>query len=145
MFGWSISASAWRSASKRAITCLGVHAQLDDLERHAAAHRLLLLRHIDHAAAAFADFLQQFIVADDLAHGLVRNIRQLDLHRSFRSRRGFGQHTLGLFMRREQRFEPLAQRCVVTTFAIKPLRSLVRRLGQRQLKQKFFAIRIHGC
>ena len=37
MFGWSIIASAWRSASKRAIDLLGVHAQLDDLERDAAA------------------------------------------------------------------------------------------------------------
>ena len=31
---------------------LGVHAQLDDLERHAPPHRLLLFGHIDHAAAA---------------------------------------------------------------------------------------------
>jgi hypothetical protein len=38
------------------MTILGVHAQLDDLERDAAAHRFLLLGHIDHAAAAFADF-----------------------------------------------------------------------------------------
>ena len=36
MFGWSIIASACRSASKRAMTCLRVHAQLDDLERDAA-------------------------------------------------------------------------------------------------------------
>ena len=36
---------------------LGVHAQLDDLERHPAADRFLLLGHIDHAAAAFADLL----------------------------------------------------------------------------------------
>ncbi len=27
MPGWSISASAWRSASKRATTCVGVHAR----------------------------------------------------------------------------------------------------------------------
>jgi hypothetical protein len=40
---------------------LGVHAQLDDLERHAPAHRLGLLGHIDHAATAFADFLQQLV------------------------------------------------------------------------------------
>ena len=38
---------------------LGVHAQLDDLERHPAANRFLLLGHINHAAAAFADLLQQ--------------------------------------------------------------------------------------
>jgi hypothetical protein len=34
---------------------LGVHAQLDDLERHAAADGFGLLRHVDHAAAAFAE------------------------------------------------------------------------------------------
>ena len=50
---------------------LGVHAQLDDLERHAAAHRLLLLGHVDHAAAAFADFLQQLVAADAVADLLV--------------------------------------------------------------------------
>ena len=43
---------------------LGVHAQLDDLEGHPAADRLLLLGHIDHAAAAFADFLQQLVAAN---------------------------------------------------------------------------------
>jgi hypothetical protein len=48
-------ARAWRSASNRATTCLGVHAQLDDLERDAAAHRLGLFGDIDHAAAAFAE------------------------------------------------------------------------------------------
>ena len=71
MFGWSISASACRSASNRAIDLLGVHAQLDDLERHPAAHRLLLLGHIDHAATAFADLLQQLVAANAVA-GLFR-------------------------------------------------------------------------
>ena len=46
---------------------LGVHAQLDDLERDAAAHRFLLLGHVNHAAAAFADFLEQFVAADPVA------------------------------------------------------------------------------
>ena len=64
MFGWSISASACRSASKRAMTCSRVHAELDDLERHAAAHRLLLLGHVNDAAAAFADFFQQLVAAN---------------------------------------------------------------------------------
>ena len=38
---------------------LGVHAQLDDLERDAAADRFLLLGHVNDAAAAFADLLEQ--------------------------------------------------------------------------------------
>ena len=64
-------ARACRSASKRATTCLGVHAQLDDLERDAAADRLGLLGHIDHPAAAFAELLQQLVAAKGLAHGFV--------------------------------------------------------------------------
>ena len=64
MFGWSISASACRSASKRAMTCAGVHARLDDLQRHLAADRLVLLGHEDHAHAPFADLLQQLVRAD---------------------------------------------------------------------------------
>ena len=46
---------------------LGVHAQLDDLERDPAANRFLLLGHINHAAAAFADLLEQFVAADAVA------------------------------------------------------------------------------
>ena len=46
---------------------LGVHAQLDDLERDAAADRFLLLGHVNHAAAAFADLLEQFVAADPVA------------------------------------------------------------------------------
>ena len=42
----------------------GVHAQFDDLERHAAADRFFLLRHIDHATAALANALKQFVTAD---------------------------------------------------------------------------------
>ncbi len=46
---------------------LGVHARLDDLQGHLAADRLLLLGHVDHAHAAFADLLQQLVGADDRA------------------------------------------------------------------------------
>ena len=45
----------------------GVHAHLDDLERDAAAHRLLLLGHINHAAAALADLLEQFVIANPVS------------------------------------------------------------------------------
>ena len=48
---------------------LGVHAQLDDLERDPAAHRFLLLGHVDDAAAAFADLLQQLVAADHHPQG----------------------------------------------------------------------------
>src|SRR5262245_40219561 len=46
---------------------LGVHAQFDDLERDAAADRLFLFRHIDHAAPALADLLKQLVTANDRA------------------------------------------------------------------------------
>ncbi len=45
----------------------GVHAQLDDLEGDTAADGFLLLGHIDHPAAAFANFLEQLVVADAIA------------------------------------------------------------------------------
>jgi len=45
----------------------GVHAQLDDFERNAAANRFFLFRHIDDAAPAFADLLEEFVVADAVA------------------------------------------------------------------------------
>ena len=57
MFGWSISARACRSASNRAMTCLRVHARLDELQRHLALDRLGLLGHVDGAHAALADLL----------------------------------------------------------------------------------------
>ena len=45
----------------------GVHAQLDDLQRHPPADGLLLLGQIDDGEAALADLLQDLVVADALA------------------------------------------------------------------------------
>jgi hypothetical protein len=73
---------------------LGVHAQLDDLERHAAAHRFLLLRHPHHAEAAFADLLQQFVASDAIA-GFFRR-------RPWDTRRLDGHEVARLIMRSEQ-------------------------------------------
>src|SRR2546422_7671968 len=41
----------------------GIHAELDDLQRYAAADRLLLFGHVNHAATAFANVLEQFVSA----------------------------------------------------------------------------------
>ena len=41
-----------------------VHAQFNHLQRHQAAHRFFLFRHVNGAATAFADFLQDFIMPD---------------------------------------------------------------------------------
>ena len=46
------------------MTLLRIHARLDDLQGHLAADRLLLLGHVDHAHAAFADLLQELVGAD---------------------------------------------------------------------------------
>ena len=43
---------------------LGLHAELDDLQRHPPAHRLLLLGHVDHAAAALPDLLEELVPPD---------------------------------------------------------------------------------
>ena len=56
-----------------------VHPQLDDLQRHRAPHRLLLLRHPDHAEAALADLLAQLVGADPLARFLRLEPRQFRL------------------------------------------------------------------
>ena len=42
----------------------GIHAELDDLEGHAAAHRFFLLGHINHTATAFTNLLKQFVTAN---------------------------------------------------------------------------------
>ena len=44
-----------------------VHAWLDNLERHTAADRRLLIGHVDDAHPALADLLQQLVRADDRA------------------------------------------------------------------------------
>jgi hypothetical protein len=49
-----------------------VHAELDNLERHPAADRFLLLGHVNDAAAAFANLLKQFVASDSVAR-LFRN------------------------------------------------------------------------
>ena len=71
MFGWSIKASACRSASKRAITWRVSMPGLMHLQGDPAAHRLVLLGHEDDPEAAFADLFQQFVRPDNAAGILV--------------------------------------------------------------------------
>jgi hypothetical protein len=52
---------------KASDNAFGVHAQLDDLEGHAAANGFLLFGHIDDAAAAFANLLEKLVTADAVA------------------------------------------------------------------------------
>lgn len=50
-----------------------VHSGLDELQSDIAANRLPLFSHVDDAAAAFADFLQQLVTTDPSANqGFIR-------------------------------------------------------------------------
>jgi hypothetical protein len=51
--------------------------RLDDLERHAPPHRLKLFSHPDRAEAAFADLLEQFVIADPVLACLRFQARKL--------------------------------------------------------------------
>ena len=53
--------------SKRAMTSLRVHAELDDLERDLPADGLALLGQVDGAEAALAEFSNDCVAADDSA------------------------------------------------------------------------------
>jgi len=46
---------------------LRVHAELDHFERHSPAHRFFLLGHVNDAAAAFAQLLEQLVAANPVA------------------------------------------------------------------------------
>ena len=65
MFGWSISASACRSCSKRASSARRVEAAADHLERHPPLHRLGLVGDPDLAHAALAELLAQLVPAGE--------------------------------------------------------------------------------
>ncbi len=67
MFGWSISARACRSASKRAITCRVSMPGLMILSATLRRTGCCCSATIDHAHAPFADLLQQLVRADDRA------------------------------------------------------------------------------
>ncbi len=91
---------------------LGVHARLDDLQRHAPPHRLGLLGRIHHTAPAFAHALQKFVAPERLADGLIGRVSEVELDgRACRFGLG-GQQRLGLLVRGKQGVEPLKQRDV---------------------------------
>jgi hypothetical protein len=94
-----------------------VHAQLDDLDCHSSPDRFSLLGDIDHTST-FADFFQNLVAPNLLANGFVGSVRQLEFHRRFGSRRGFGEHASGLLVSREQSFQPCPQCFVVAAFPV---------------------------
>ena len=80
---------------------LGVHAQLDDLERHTPADRLGLLRDIDYTTTTFTDPLQQLVPSEGLAHRFVRCVVKIELDRRLQTGRGGSQQLTRLVVRRE--------------------------------------------
>jgi hypothetical protein len=76
---------------------LGVHARLDDLERHPPAERLFLFRHEDDPAAALADLLEQFVTPDVIAGFLTSGGSLVSIQRG--GVRGFFQKIAHLVMR----------------------------------------------
>ena len=85
---------------------LRVHARLDDLQRHLAAHGLGLLGHVDDAHAPFADLLQQLVRADDRA-GAFHRLGRRESHG--RPRGGRVQEATHLGLGFEQPLDPPAQ------------------------------------
>ena len=62
MLGWSISASAWRSASNRAITWREFIPGLMIFERDLAMDGVRLLGHVDDPHPSLADLFQQLVL-----------------------------------------------------------------------------------
>ena len=135
------------------MTCCGVHAQLDDLERDATADRLFLFGHVNRAAAAFADFLQQLVgtnaVAGLLFRGEIARRGDAGSRRVGSGRRvrhglserdfSFGKKILGVDSDRQQFFDAGPQGVIAGASAVKE-RLAFRGVFQlaRGVKHRFF-------
>ena len=90
---------------------LGIHAELDDFECHAPPDGLFLLRHVHDATAAFANLLEELVVADAVA-GFLGNRARGRLTPRF-----FGQKAFRALVRREQSLDLSQQFGVLATGA----------------------------
>ena len=125
MFGWSISASAWRSASNRAITCFVSIPGLMILSATLRRTGLHLLGHVDHAHAAFADRFEQLVRADDRAGTFVPR-RLLD--RGARISRGRFEELLDLRIGGQQLLNLASELSIIAASLVKVPRTLLGRL-----------------
>ena len=116
---------------------LGVHAQLDDLERHPAAHRLLLLGHVDHAAAALADLLQQLVAANPVAGLSHERVRHRESNGGLKKR-------AGLVVRGKQRIRLPAQCGIAPASPFQKRRPLQRRQIARGAEDLFETVFLVG-
>ena len=117
----------------------GVHPQLDDLQRHSPLHRFILLGHINHAAAAFTDLLEQFVAANAVASPFADRREDLQGMRSHRRRRFFQESAGGVGI--EQRLHAMAQGSITTTGLIEAGGALLRRQRKCGSKNGFFVFR----
>jgi hypothetical protein len=93
--------------------CPSVHAELDELEGDAPTHGFLLLREIDNSAAAFTDLLEQFVPANQVAGFFQLNPLGKSIDRRIWQKR------LGGLVGVEQRFDSLAQFCILAASGVK--------------------------
>ncbi len=125
---------------------LGVHAQLDDLERHAPAHGYCLLGHINHATSPFAHTFQQLVTPEGLAHRLVGSVSGVKLEGRLSGFDIGGQRRFRFVMRGEQGFEAGAQGGIGSAHGQQKGRTLRQRLFDGQCEQRglTFLGRWHG-
>jgi hypothetical protein len=118
---------------------LGVHAELDDLERDAAMNGFLLLGHVNHATTAFADLLEQFVAAYLVAGFFGGQGSDADDFAWRNSRRAFEEDTR-FFTGLQQFFDTPAQCGVVSAGFVKIGGTLTGRQLPGTVKDGHFAI-----
>ncbi len=121
---------------------LGVHAQLDHLERHAAVNRLFLFGHVNHTATALADLLKQF-VSSDLVAGFFGEGNGHHLCSHEVETRGWRfQEIPGLFVRLDQFLDALTENRVAGTGLVEIGGALRFAECQRRVKDGCFPVRL---
>src|SRR5688572_14329565 len=99
-----------------------VHARFDNFERNAAADRLMLLRHEDHAHAPFADLLEQLVGADPLTRSFDRRLCN---RARYARRRSIENKTLLALVLLEQPLDSAAQTLIARADSIQIRRALL--------------------
>ncbi len=119
---------------------LGVHPGFDDFERDAAADRLFLVGHVNDAAAAFANLLEQLVVADAFAD-LDGGGRDLDGVGGLRG--GGVEERVRAFVGLEQLLDAAAQAGFAGAGGVEVGVAMGWRQGEGLGKNCFFAIGFH--